>query len=133
MNLDFKKYTFSLVIIMTILCIVHLLIYSALPNFLNISLKILFEIYGFLILLNLVHFIALKWLFNKWAKHAGLLFTGLSLLKMGICIIYLWPYVYSSTTSALPVVLNFMTVYFATLFFEVIFIIKSMLKGNLKL
>jgi len=130
MILNFKKYSLNLIILMAVLFVLHFMIYRAAPGFLSISIKMVFEIYGFLILLNLVHFIALKWLFKKWAKHAGLLFTALSLLKMGICILYLWPYMLS-TTSSLPVVLNFMAVYFATLVFEVVFIVKNMLNSAL--
>lgn len=128
MVLNLKKYSVSFLFLMGALLATHLLVYRAFPGFVKISRSNIFEIYLFLALLNSVHFVGLRWLFIKWAKYAGLLFTVLSMLKMAICVLYLWPYIFPSTDMSIALVLNFMVIYFVTLAFEVVFIAKNMTK-----
>ncbi|MDA3892958.1 MAG: hypothetical protein PF517_14955 [Salinivirgaceae bacterium] len=128
MKLNLKTYSFKLGILMLSLGTVHLLFYRGVPDFLGLTLRHIIEIYVFLAALNITHFIGLRWLFKKWAKYAGLLFTALSMVKMGVAIIFLFPYIFPSTDQSIPMVLNFMVVYFSTLTFEVIFIAKKMTK-----
>lgn len=128
MVLNLKKYSAYLIILLTLTAAIHFLLHRAAPNFIKLSYTHLYQIYGFLAVLNLVHFIGLRWLFKKWAKFAGLLFTAMSLVKMALCVLFLFPFIFPSTDLSIALVLNFMTVYFITLAFEVVFIAKNMSK-----
>jgi len=128
MELNLKVYSSKLGLVMFLLVCVHLLLLRGVPIFLGITFTHIIEIYIFLLVLNLVHFIGLKWLFKKWAKFAGLLFTALSMVKMGVAILFLLPYIFPATNLSIPFVLNFMVVYFSTLTYEVVFIAKNMTK-----
>lgn len=128
MTLNLSKYISSLLITALITAGIHYLVYRAAPSLIGSDPKYLFEIYIFLIILNTVHFIGLRLLFIKWAKYAGLLFTGLSLIKMGISLLFLLPYIFPSTDKSVFIVINFMTVYFIMLTVEVLFIAKSLNK-----
>jgi hypothetical protein len=128
MDLNLKKYIAFFLVFLSLIAILHYMLFLAFPDFIGISLKTLAEIYSFLLILNLAHFLGIKWLFIKWAKYAGFLFTGMSLVKMAVSILFLMPYIFPSTTQSIPAVLNFMGVYFLALTFEVIFIAKNMTK-----
>lgn len=95
---------------------------------LGIEQHLLFEIYIALILISTLHFFGIQWLFYKWFKYAGFIFTALSFVKMGVCLLYLLPYIFPSDDRSIAIALNFMVVYFALLFFEVLFITKNLLK-----
>jgi hypothetical protein len=128
MVLSLKKYTLTFLLLTFAFGAVHFFIGFKAPGFLGVSVFLLFQIYAFLIFLNVLNFIGLRWLFIKWPKYAGLLFSALSMIKMGICIVFLIPYIFPSTPSSVPFVFNFMAVYFISLLFEVIFIAKNMNK-----
>lgn len=125
MRLNSIKYIQQLILLMAALFAIHFLLNRALNS--NLILLQLAEIYAFLTLLNIFHFIALRWLFIKWPTYAGLLFTALSFLKMLVCVLYLWPYIFPSNENSIILVFNFMAVYFITLTFEVIFIVKNIM------
>ncbi len=114
---------FLLVVSSTFL--IHVLILRIVE--LGISIPQLAEYYLILSLLSLAHFVGLKWLFRKWPRYAGLLFTGLSLFKMLLVILYLLPDLMQPGTETLSAVLNFMVVYFILLFFEVLFVVRKLL------
>ncbi len=105
---------------------VHFLLQRALH--LGIDKKILTEIYIALILISSLHFFGIQFLFKKWFKYAGFIFTALSFVKMGVCLLYLFPYIFPSNEQSIAIALNFMGVYFILLFFEVLFITKNLLK-----
>jgi len=128
MKLNLKKFITNFALLLLLMVIIHLLLYRGAANYIKITLQQLSEIYGFLLLLNVAHFIALSWLFKKWAKYAGLLFTAISLLKMTLCVLFLWPYIFPSTINSIPVVINFMIIYLITLGYEVVFIVKNLMK-----
>lgn len=128
MELDFKNYLLKFSIIITVLLAINILIYRMIDSLQMFGFVKLAEIYFFLIFLNIAHFFTIRQLFKKWPKYAGFLFTGLSLLKMGIAIIYLIPYIFPKTEISMPFVLNFMVVYFSTLIFEVVVVAKNMTK-----
>lgn len=108
----------------------HFLFLRATHNLLGIQYNFLIEFYAFLLVLTFVHFIALRWLFKKWPKYSGLMFTALSLFKMVIAIIYLLPYIFPAAQDAIAKALNFMVVYLLFLTFEVVFVAKCMAKVN---
>lgn len=128
MELNLKAYFTKFSAIVLALLVVHLLLVRALPNAIGITIQNLLEIYVFLLVLNAAHFFGLRWLFKKWAKYAGLLFTALSMVKMGIAILFLLPYIFPKTESSIAIVLNFMVIYFITLTYEVVYVAKNMTK-----
>jgi len=125
MVLNLKKYIQNFLIIIILVGILHFLFYNAFLEYFGISIRMFFQIYGFLIFLNLLNFIALQWLFTKWPKYTGFLFTALSMIKMAFCILFLLPYIFPSNNGSISIVFNFMTVYFISLIFEVVFIAKN--------
>ncbi len=127
MELNLKKFSLNFLVFLTLIAAIHYLLIRSFPHFMGITIKIFTEIYAFLVILNLAHFLGIRWLFKKWAKYAGFLFTGMSLLKMGVSILFLVPYIFPSTQYSTPAVLNFIGVYFFTLAFEVIFMVKNMI------
>jgi len=80
--------------------------------------------------LGITHILAIKWLFKKWPRYSGFIFTGLSLLKMTVSVLFLIPYILSTTINTIPIALNFMLIYLILLAVEVIFIAKSMGKNH---
>ncbi|MBI9066678.1 MAG: hypothetical protein JEZ09_05255 [Salinivirgaceae bacterium] len=126
MTLNINKFLTHFIPTFIVLFVIHFLLVRAVPNGLGMSQKILIESYVFLFLLTLVHFLALRWLFKKWPKYSGLLFTALSLIKMGLCILYLFPYIFPPNEKSIPIALNFMVDYFILLTFEVVFLVKNM-------
>jgi len=110
------------------LFLVHFLLLHIFPQFISVSISRLIEMYIFLGLLTVIHFIGIHWLFKKWPIYSGFLFTALSFLKMGIAIAYLFPDIFPATHCSIPIALNFMAVYLIILAFEVIYLTKNMLK-----
>jgi len=129
MVLNLKKYIINFLIVIVLFGVIHVLFLYVFPVFIGISSKILLQIYGFLFLLNLLNFLALKWLFSQWPRYAGYLFTALSMFKMALCILFLIPYIFPSNIHSVSLVFNFMAVYLIALFFEVVYIAKNM-NGN---
>ena len=70
------------------------------------SVKII-EMYVVLYILSMVHFFAIRWIFKKWAKYAGLLFTALSLLKMIVALLYLMPDIFPAHSNSVSIAINF--------------------------
>jgi hypothetical protein len=109
---------------------IHFLVFRAMNNVIQLSQNLLFNIYGFLFLLTLVHFISLKWLFGKWPRQAGFIFAGMSMLKMLVAVLFLFPFIYPANQNSIPLALNFVSVYLLFLAFEVVFLIKSLMKNH---
>jgi len=128
MTLNLRKYSSNLLVTIFITAGIHYLLFRAAPNLIGLDPKYLIETYVFLAILNIVHFIGLRWLFIKWAKYAGLLFTAISMVKMGISLLFLLPYIFPSTDKSVFIVINFMSVYLILLTVEVLFIVKSVNK-----
>ncbi len=93
------------------------------------SVKII-EMYVVLYILSMVHFFAIRWIFKKWAKYAGLLFTALSLLKMIVALLYLMPDIFPAHSNSVSIAINFMAVYLVLLFYEVLFLVKKLSRPN---
>lgn len=129
MVLSLKKYTLTFLPFALVFGTIHFVLSFKTPGLLGISIPLLVKIYAFLVFLNILHFIGLRWLFMKWPRYAGLLFSALSMVKMGCCIVFLIPYIFPATQSSVAFVFNFMAVYFISLLFEVIFIAKNMNKA----
>ncbi len=130
MILNLKKYFLRFFIIVTIAFCLHVLLYRAFLSNTGLSIQFLSEIYIFLIVLSAVHIIAIYWLFKKWPRYSGFIFTGLSLGKMLFSILYLFPYIFPSNEQSIMWAMNFMALYFVLLTYEVIFIAKSMGKNH---
>jgi len=109
---------------------VHFLLHRAFMSLSGFTVQTLIEEYVFLTFLSAVHFFAIHWLFKKWPKYSGFIFTGLSLLKMGVSILYLFPYIFPSNSQSVIIAINFMAVYFILLMYEVVFIAKSLGKNH---
>ena len=125
MNLNIKKYTIYLVILLTILLVLNILILNVYPN-LQISDSILIKIFTFSFLLNITHFIILKLLLNKWGTHAGFLFMALSLTKMFASALFILFVIIKQIENPTAPVLDFMIIYMLTLTLEVFFVVKNM-------
>lgn len=131
MILDLKYFLIRFLLLAASLFIVHYLLLVTFPHFISVSSSWLIEMYLFLGLLTIIHYISLLWLFKKWPIYSGFLFTALSFLKMGIAIAYLFPYIFPATPGSIPIALNFMAVYLSVLAYEIINLTKNMLKKQL--
>lgn len=130
MALNPKKYFAQLVILLISVFGIHYLIQRAFMSTNGFDLKTLIEIYVFLTFLSAAHFFAIYWLFKKWPKYAGFIFTGLSLLKMAVSILYLLPFIFPSNSLSVTIAINFMIVYLVLLMYEVVFVAKSLGKNH---
>lgn len=130
MKLDIRKFFISFFIIVCLAFGLHFLLYRAIFSASGLTLQFLGEMYMFLIILSAAHFLAIYWLFKKWPRYSGFIFTGLSLTKMLFSILYLFPYIFPSSEQSIMWAMNFMCLYFVLLTYEVIFIAKSMGKNH---
>ncbi len=130
MKLSIKKFFVSFFPIVTVAFGLHFLLYRAFLAESGLTLQILTEIYAFLLILSIAHIFAIYWLFKKWPRYSGFIFTGLSLGKMLFSILYLFPYIFPSNEQSIMWALNFMGLYFVLLTYEVIFIARSMGKNH---
>jgi len=117
-------------IFLAVMLFLHYLLLHSFSHLVGVSIDYILEMYAFMAILTTFHFIALSWLFKKWPRYSGFLFTALSLLKMAVAVIYLLPYIFPSTTSSIAIALNFMGVYLFILAFEVVYIAKNMLNNQ---
>jgi hypothetical protein len=129
--LDLKKFLISFLTVLGGLFLMHVLLLRAIPNFMGVSYSWVTELYLFLAILTTAHFMGLRLLFKKWPKHSGFLFTGMSLLKMAVAVLYLLPYIFPAQDSSAAKALNFMASYLIILTFEVIYLTRNMLKNQL--
>lgn len=130
MELNLNKFLRILSLFSVLLLSLHFLLLRAFPVFIGLSAKSLLAIYLFFVLLSLAHFIGLKWLFHKWPRYSGFIFTAMSLLKMAVAILFLLPSIFPANTMAMVMALNFMTVYLAYLALEVVFLVKNLMKNH---
>jgi len=127
MSIDYKKF-YSVFAPVFLGCLaIHFLLFRAFHSW-GLSIKFLGEVYLFLGLITIVHYHVLSFLFKKWPRYAGILFTGLSMFKMGICFLFLFPAIYPHHEHSVSLALNFMALYFVLLFVEVIIITKNFTK-----
>ncbi len=105
MELNLNKFIRVLSVFSVLFLSLHFLLLRAFPAFIAISAKSLIAIYLFLIVLSLAHFIGLKWLFHKWPRYSGFIFTAMSLFKMAVAIIFLFPYIFPANASAMVMAL----------------------------
>lgn len=130
MNLNIKKYSITLILSMLVFWYVNNLILNNFPGLLLFSENLLFKIYLFLVVLNIIHFFVLKRLFIKWIKQVGFIYMALSFIKMLACILFIVINIFKEIDNPISAVLNFMVVYFITLFIEVFFVVKNMAKKS---
>lgn len=128
MNLNIKKYTAFLLIILILLWFINITIFKLIDKSHIVSQNILLNIYIFLAVLNVIHIVGLKFLFKKHTKQTGFIFMAMSFVKMGVSVLFIVVYIINNITDTIPVTMNFMTVYFVLLIYEVIFILKNMIK-----
>ena len=77
----------------------------------------------FLFFLTLLFFLLYQWLLKK--KKSPFTFLSLSLFKMVISLIFLYPIYSNNSANAIPYVLHFFALYFAYLFIEIFLLIKD--------
>ena len=130
MNLNIIKYSITLVISLLVLWFINGLMLDNFPKLLLFSNNLLVDIYLFLAVLNLIHFFILKKLFVKWIKQVGFIYMALSFIKMLACILFIVINIFKEVDNPMSAVLNFMVVYFITLFIEVLFVVKNMAKKS---
>ncbi len=130
MVLNLNKYITTLLAFTLLILGLHFLLSWLFPAFFLLQTNLLFSIYFFLLTINTVHFLGLKWLFQKWPRYSGFLFTAMSLLKMLVAFLFLFPFIFPSKTESIPLALNFMAAYLLFLFFEVVFLVKNMMKNH---
>jgi hypothetical protein len=130
MILDLKNFLLRFLAAGGCLFIMHYVLLKVYPGFVAVTSSWLSEMYFFLGILTSFHFIGLRWLFKKWPTHSGLLFTAMSLLKMGIAIAYLLPYIFPAVEGSISKALNFMAAYLLILAFEVIYLTRNMVKNQ---
>lgn len=128
MKLNIIKYSIILLISLVVLWFFNSLMLDNFPDSLLFSDNLLFDIYLFLAVLNLIHFYILKKLFVKWIKQVGVIYMALSFIKMAACILFIVINIFKVLDNPMSAVLNFMVVYFITLFIEVFFVVKNMTK-----
>ncbi|MGD9991860.1 MAG: hypothetical protein AB7S69_01055 [Salinivirgaceae bacterium] len=130
MELNLNRFIRILSLFSVLFLSLHFLLLRAFPSFIGLSAKSLIAIYLFLIFLSLAHFIGLKWLFHKWPRYSGFIFTAISLFKMAVAILFLLPSIFPANATAMVMALNFMTVYLAFLALEVVFLVKNLMKNQ---
>lgn len=129
MRLDYKKFYSIFIPVFAGSLLVHFLLFRAFNSW-GLSISFLGEVYLFLGLLTTVHFHVLSFLFKMWPRFAGFIFTGLSIFKMGISFLFLFPLIYPHHDNSISLALNFMAVYFVFLFVEVLSITKKFTKNH---
>lgn len=130
MDLNLPKFLKYFLIFALSLFIVHWLFWRAFAQASSIDFLQIVSIHGFLIALTLVHFIFIKWFFKKWPRQAGFIFTGMSVLKMILAVLFLFPFIYPLHSLSIPLALNFIGVYLLFLSFEVVFLVKNLIKNH---
>ncbi|MGE4290281.1 MAG: hypothetical protein AB7E36_16495 [Salinivirgaceae bacterium] len=130
MELNLNKFVRVFSLFSIVFIGLHFLLLRAFPSFIGLSVKSLLSIYLFLIVLSFAHFIGLKWLFHKWPRYSGFIFTAMSLSKMAVAILFLLPSIFPANATAMTMALNFMTVYLAFLALEVVFLVKNLMKNQ---
>ncbi len=128
MNLDVKQFIKSFATVFIITLIIHLFVWRSVPA-IGLTKAFFTEMYIFLLALSLAHFFCIRFMFKRWTKYAGLLFTGLGIIKIGFCVLFLLPYLIPLTDNSVPFALNFMISYFILLTFDVVFITKNIKKS----
>jgi hypothetical protein len=128
MLLNLKKYTAYLLAILILLWFVNVAVFKFISKTHIVPQNILLNSYIFLAVLNIIHFAGLKILFKKQAKQIGFIFMAASFLKMGVSVLFIFVYIVSNTVDSILATMNFMTIYLVLLAYEVIFILKNMIK-----
>jgi len=128
MNLNLKKYSFTLIISLLVLWFINSQLITLFPSIFLFTDGLLQSIYIFLGIINIIHFFILKVLFAKWIKQVGFIYMALSFLKMLACVLFIVISIINDVDEPISAVLNFMVVYFTTLFVEVLFVVKNMIK-----
>jgi hypothetical protein len=131
-KLPLKKSLFSVSTVAIVSFMLHSMLFRAFPNSLGIGFTHIIQQYLFLWVLTIAHFIVLSILLKKWPKYFGFLFTGLSLFKMLIAILFLLPWLKPLTDNSQAIALNFMFSYFIFLTVEVIILLKNMVNYHKK-
>jgi hypothetical protein len=127
---EVRNFLIRFLIMLAVMFFLHYLLLHAFSQLLGVTNDWIIEMYVFMTILTSIHFIALSWLFKKWPVYSGFIFTGISLLKMLLAVIYLLPYIFPSNLSSIAIALNFMAAYLIILTFEVIYIAKNMLNNQ---
>lgn len=130
MDLNLPKFLKSFLVFALSLFILHWLFWRAFAQASSIGFLQLTSIHGFLIALTLIHFLLIKWLFRKWPRQAGFIFMGMSMLKMILAVLFLFPFIYPPNTQSIQLALNFVGIYLLFLSFEVVFLVQNMKKNH---
>ncbi len=122
--MQFLKFIKPLSIIVGTAIVINLLTIRAF-NLSGLTNYTVLEQYLVLLILAVLHFVVLQKLIKKWPKQFGFLFTGLSMAKMTISLLYLFPAVYPHQQHSVAIALNFVAAYFVVLIFEVTFFLST--------
>jgi len=122
------SFIINLLIFAIFLAGLHFLVYKILPD----SQKIngIIEMHLFLFFLTTFIHITLLFLLRKKPKYMGYGFTGASLIKMMICVLFLLPEILNQKPTTYSYIFQFFGLYFAYLAYEVVLITKELKKGN---
>ena len=128
MKLDIKKYSLSIIAILLIIGLLNSLAINQFPTILSFTPDLLLEMYLFIGLVSIIQFYILRVLFTKQPKQIGFIYIGISLIKMIACIVFIIFKILKGVDEPISAVMNFMGLYFITLFIEVAYIVKNMTK-----
>jgi hypothetical protein len=100
------------------------------PAFVKISFGNLFLIYLFIGLLTIAHLIGIRPMLKRWPKQAGMMISGLNLIKMIISLALLLLVIFPIAGKNTATALNFTVVYFYLLGIESFIIVKFLIPGK---
>ena len=119
-----KEYFLSLIIFAIIAAVFHYLVFRVLPD--NYKVKGVIDMHLFLFVLTMINHVVMLIILKKKPDLMGYSFMGFSFLKMVLCVLFLLPVITNKTDQSIPYVLQFFTLYFGYLFYEVVLLLKEL-------
>lgn len=119
---DFKKRQYGFLIQLIILTIVLIGLHSFIIHYFFNDVNFfypLWQIYIFHLVITAILYTLVNYKYSTGDKSIFNLFTGLTLLKMVLSVVFLLPLLLSNIEGKQPDVMNFFAPYFIYLFFEV--------------
>jgi hypothetical protein len=111
-----------------IVFLIHFLLRKAIPLLQNKP--IMFEVHIFMFFLTAGGIIASLYLLKKRSSFVGFAFVGVSVVKMLLSMVFLYPIIKGELDSPKVYVVQFISVYFIYLAYEVIYIVKLLNDNN---
>jgi hypothetical protein len=123
-----KNKTYRFILALGVLIpLIHFILCQLRPDIFHISIKILVTIYVFIAGFTLMHLIITRSLLKKWPKHAGLLITVMSFVKMMLSLLVLIFIIFPLAGKNSSIALQFTFVYFFFLVIESILITQILI------